>query len=62
VASGDARRRPSTEQLVSERGQTSVARDSKGDAETRTNQVQQGSDDTMSPTEKRYAPYISCTH
>ncbi|KAE8348164.1 kinase-like domain-containing protein [Aspergillus coremiiformis] len=48
VASQGARRGSSTEQLVSERGQTPVARDSKGDAETRSNQVQQGSEDAMS--------------
>ena len=59
VASKDARRRSSTEQLVSERGQTPVARDSKGDTETRTNQVQQGSGDTMSLTEERYAVTVS---
>ncbi|KAF7590562.1 U4/U6 small nuclear ribonucleoprotein prp4 [Aspergillus hancockii] len=52
VASGNARRRPPTEQLVSERVQTPVARDSKGDTETRTNQVQQGSEDAMSFTEE----------
>ncbi|KAJ1715945.1 kinase-like domain-containing protein [Aspergillus flavus] len=62
VASKDARRRSSTEQLVSERGQTPVARDSKGDTETRTNQVQQGSGDTMSLTEESTNATVQDAH
>ncbi|KAE8146542.1 kinase-like domain-containing protein [Aspergillus avenaceus] len=44
--------RSSTEQLVSERGQIPVARDSKGDAETRTSQVQQGLENSSSVTKE----------
>lgn len=57
--SRDARRgRPSTEQLVSERGGTPVAaRASKQDAETRESQVQEATTEATSRAADRYVPW-----